>query len=65
MQSEVRFLRKCTKAMAECGMEVMQNRGTGCNPCGLDAQHGIAWPLLTVISASIVVLEGGLRLSSP
>ena len=51
--------------MAECGMEVMQNKGLGYDACALKAQVSIAWPLLTVISASIVVLEGGLRLSSP
>ncbi len=61
----MRLLRKRPKAMAECGMEVMQNKGLGYDACALKAQVSIAWPLLTVISASNVVLEGGLRLSSP
>ena len=51
--------------MAECGMEVMKHKELGYDACALKVQDSIAWPLLTVISASIVVLEGGLRLSSP
>ena len=61
----MRLPRKCPKAMEERGMAVMQNEGSGCDADVLKVQAGFAWPFLTVISASIVVLEGGLRLSSP
>jgi len=63
--SQVRLLRKCPKAMAKCGMQVVQNRGLRCNARALKAQNGVAWSLLTVTFALTVALEGGLRLSSP